>query len=68
MKVNELDSKWITPSGLAAEMNIPLSTITTWISKGQIPVLKLPGNSKKRRYMVDKTNVPPRRAAGRPFG
>lgn len=63
----ELDNKWITPAGLAAELKIPLSTITTWINKGQIPKLELPGNNKKRRYMVDRTNVPIRRGPGRPW-
>lgn len=63
---DQIDDKWITPAGLAAELKIPLSTITTWMNKGQIPKMPLPGNSRKRRFMVDRTNVPPRRPVGRP--
>lgn len=64
---DKLDDKWITPAGLSAEMDIPLSTITTWIKEKQIPVFELPGNNKKRRYLVDKTAVPVRRGPGRPW-
>lgn len=63
----ELDPKWITPQALSEEQGIPLSTISTWIKEKQIPRMVLPGNNKKRRYLVDRTNVPARRGPGRPW-
>jgi hypothetical protein len=64
---DKLDDKWITPQALATEKEIPLSTISTWIKLKQIPVFELPGNPKRRRYLVDKTAVPVRRGPGRPW-
>lgn len=64
---DKLDDKWTTPASLAAEMDIPLSTITTWIRDGKIPTFPLPGNNKKRRYLVDRTAVPQHNGPGRPW-
>lgn len=63
---NIIDDKWITPAGLAKERDIPLSTITTWIRDKKLTVLELPGNTKKRRYLVDRTSVPIHNGPGRP--
>lgn len=66
-EIAPLDPKWVTPQALADEQDIPLSTISTWIKECQIPKMLLPGNNKKRRFLVDRTNVPPRRGPGRPW-
>lgn len=65
MNIEELDSNWVTPAALAEELGIPRSTISSWISRGDITSIVLPG-AKHRRHLVDRRTVPIIQSVGRP--
>jgi len=65
MNIEELDSNWVTPAALAEELGIPRSTISSWITRGQITFIKLPG-AHHRRHLVDKRTAPIPASVGRP--
>lgn len=65
MTIDELDSNWVTPAALAKELDIPRSTISSWISREQIKYVVLPG-ADHRRHLVDKRTAPDIQPVGRP--
>lgn len=65
MNIEELDSNWVTPAALADEMDIPRSTVRSWISRNKITFVVLPG-AKHRRHLVDKRTAPIPQPVGRP--
>ncbi len=66
MNIEELDSNWVTPAALAKELDIPRSTISSWITRKQIEFVELPGAIQKR-YLVNRLNVPELKKVGRPL-
>jgi hypothetical protein len=72
MAKSKSDDKWVTPVTLQAILkengeNVPLTTISTWISRKLIPSKEIQSGESRRRYLVDKTKIPERRAPGRPY-
>jgi len=65
MNIEELDSNWVTPAALAKELDIPRSTVSSWITRKQIEFVVLPGAVQKR-YLVNRLNVPELKKVGRP--
>jgi len=65
MNLEELDSNWITPAALAKELNIPRSTISSWITRNKIKFIELHGAT-HRRHLVDRTTAPENQPVGRP--
>jgi len=65
MNIEELDSNWVTPAGLASELNIARSTVSSWIYRKQITFCVIQG-ANKRRYLVDRRTVPILKTVGRP--
>lgn len=65
MNIEELDSNWITPAGLAGELGIARSTVSSWIYRKQIAFCVVQG-ANKRRYLVDRRTTPALKSVGRP--
>ena len=65
MNIEELDSNWVTPAMLAAELNIARSTVSSWIYRKQITFCEIK-NADKRRYLVDRRTTPALKPVGRP--
>ena len=65
MNIEELDSNWVTPAMLAAELNVARSTVSSWIYRKQIIYCLIEG-AKKRMYLVDRRTVPVLKGVGRP--
>ena len=65
MNIEELDSNWISPAALAEEMNIPRSTVSSWIRRDHIKYVLIPG-AKHRRHLVDRRTAPLVQPVGRP--
>jgi IS30 family transposase len=65
MNIEELDSNWVTPAMLAAELNVARSTVSSWIYRNQITFCKIEG-ANKRRYLVDRRTAPALKVVGRP--
>lgn len=65
MNIEELDSNWVTPAMLAAELNISRSTVSSWIYRKQIIYCEIKA-ANKRKYLVDRRTTPALRPAGRP--
>lgn len=65
MNIEELDSNWVTPAMLAAELNVARSTVSSWITREQIKYIVLPG-AVHRRHLVDKRTAPIVQPVGRP--
>lgn len=42
----------ITPDDAAALLSVSTSTIRSWIDKGSIPYVQLPGSSRRARYRI----------------
>jgi excisionase family DNA binding protein len=42
----------ITPDDAAELLNVSPSTIRSWIEKGRIPYVQLPGSSRRARYRI----------------
>lgn len=59
-----LDNNWIAPSGLAAELGVARTTVSSWIDRNKIDYVCLPGVT-WRRHLVDRRTHPPVRFAGR---
>ncbi len=66
MNIEELDSNWVTPAALAKELNIPRSTVSSWITRKQIDFVELPGAIQKR-YLVNRLKTPELKSVGRPL-
>lgn len=60
-----LDHNWITPSALAAELGIEISTVTNWIARNQIDFIVFP-EVKRRKHLVDRRTAPGTSGKGRP--
>lgn len=65
MNIEELDSNWVTPAGLATELGVARATVSSWISRKQIVYCVIQG-ANKRRYLVDRRTRPALKTVGRP--
>lgn len=65
MNIEELDSNWVTPAGLATELGVARATVSSWIYRKQIVYCVIQG-ANKRRYLVDRRTTPALKTVGRP--